>query len=58
VPFLPADLEASLNAAACHRTQVSPEMLQRIRASQSRVLNGTVAFIPANLTTRGDDLFR
>jgi hypothetical protein len=33
-------------------------MLQRIRASQGRVLNGAVAFIPANLTTRGNDLFR
>ena len=58
VPFSPDDLEASLKAAACHRTQVSPEMLQRLRASQSRVLNGSIAFIPANLTTRGDDLFR
>lgn len=58
VPFTRADLDASLNAAACHRTQVSPEMLQRIRASQERVLNGAVAFIPADLTTRGNDLFR
>jgi LmbE family N-acetylglucosaminyl deacetylase len=58
VPFTRADLEASLNAAACHHTQIAPEMLQRIRDSQERVLNGAVAFIPANMTTRSDDLFR
>ena len=57
VPVTPADVEASLTSAACHRTQVSPEMLQRIRAAQARMLNGVVAFIPASPAHQGTDLF-
>jgi len=58
VPFTPADLDASLNALACHHTQMSPEAVQRIRAGSARVWNGKVAFVPASLATKGDDLFR
>ncbi len=58
VPFTPADLEASLTSAACHRTQTAPEMLQRLRAAQARILNGAVAFIPASSAHQGNDLFR
>jgi len=58
VPFTPADLEASLNALACHHSQMSPEAVQRIRAGSARVWNGKVAFVPASLATKGDDLFR
>jgi LmbE family N-acetylglucosaminyl deacetylase len=58
VPFTPADLEAALKSASCHRTQVTPEMLERLRTSQGRVLNGMVAFIPASAAHQGDDLFR
>ncbi len=58
VRFTPADLAAAQKSMACHRTQYTPEMLQRVVQGQERVLNGEVAFIPANLATRGDDLFR
>jgi LmbE family N-acetylglucosaminyl deacetylase len=58
VPFTPADLDASLKAMACHRTQVSPEMLQRFRAGIGGVLMGKVAFIPATPGLEGSDLFR
>jgi LmbE family N-acetylglucosaminyl deacetylase len=58
VRFTPPDLAAAQKSMACHRTQFTPEMLQRVIQGQERVLNGEVAFIPANLATRSDDLFR
>jgi len=58
VRFTPADLEAAQRGMACHRSQFTAETLQRLLPAQGRVLNGQVAFIPANLTTQGDDLFR
>jgi LmbE family N-acetylglucosaminyl deacetylase len=58
VPFTPADLDAALKATACHRSQVAPEMLQRIQAGMAGVLKGEVAFIPVNPEFRGNDLFR
>src|SRR5688572_19607279 len=58
VPFTPADLDASQKSMACHRSQYTPETLQRMLPAQARVLNGKIAFIPASTTTSGDDLFR
>ena len=58
VHFTPADLEAALKAMACHRSQFTPEMLQRMRPALERAWNGAIAFIPASLATKGDDLFR
>ena len=58
VPFSPADLDASLKATACHRTQIAPEMLQRMQARIGGVLKGAVAFIPASPGLQGNDLFR
>jgi len=58
VRFTPADLEAAQRGMACHRSQFTAETLQRLLPAQGRVLNGQIAFIPANLTTQGDDLFR
>jgi LmbE family N-acetylglucosaminyl deacetylase len=58
VPFTPADLEAARKGMACHRSQFTAEMLQRVMPAQERAWNGEVAFIPAGLAMRGDDLFR
>ncbi|MGH7711932.1 MAG: hypothetical protein ACREOG_11650 [Gemmatimonadaceae bacterium] len=58
VPFTPADLEASQKSMACHRSQFTPETLQRLLPEQRRVLNGKIAFIPASSAASGDDLFR
>ena len=58
VRFAPADAEAALKAMACHRSQFTPEMMQRVRPAMDRVWNGAMAFIPASLATKGDDLFR
>jgi LmbE family N-acetylglucosaminyl deacetylase len=58
VPFTPADLEAAKMAMACHRSQFSPEVLQRLQPELGRLWNGRIAFIPASPSMRGDDLFR
>jgi LmbE family N-acetylglucosaminyl deacetylase len=58
VHFAPADGEAALKAMACHRSQFTPEMMQRVRPAMDRVWNGVLAFIPASLATKSDDLFR
>jgi LmbE family N-acetylglucosaminyl deacetylase len=58
VRFTPPDLAAAQKSMACHRTQFTPEMLQRIVQMQERMAYNEVAFIPANLMTRGDNLFR
>jgi LmbE family N-acetylglucosaminyl deacetylase len=58
VPFTPADLEAAKQAMACHRSQFSPEMLQRLVPELGRLWNGTIAFIPDSSSMSGDDLFQ
>ena len=58
VAFTPADLEAAQRSTVCHRSQFTPATLQRILPEQGRILNGTVAFVPAFAGASGDDLFR
>jgi LmbE family N-acetylglucosaminyl deacetylase len=58
VRFTPADLELAFKATDCHRSQFTPELSQRMRPVFERAWNGAVAFIPAGLATKGDDLFR
>ena len=58
VPFTLADLEAAKKAMACHRSQFSPEVLQRLVPELGRLWNGKIAFIPGSSSMTGDDLFR
>ena len=58
VPFTPGDLEAAQKAMACHRSQFSPETLQRLLPEQKRVWNGKVRFIPGSAAMSGDDLYK
>jgi LmbE family N-acetylglucosaminyl deacetylase len=58
VPFTPQDLEAAQKAMACHRSQFTPELLQRLLPEHGRVWQGKVAFVPAFMSTSDDDLFR
>jgi LmbE family N-acetylglucosaminyl deacetylase len=57
VAFTAADLEASGRAMACHRTQYSNDVVQRILEMQRRVLNGTLALVPF-AADAGTDLFQ
>jgi LmbE family N-acetylglucosaminyl deacetylase len=58
VPFAPADLDAAVQAMACHKTQFGAEVMQRFLLARDRVWNGTVSFVPASPSLSGDDLFR
>ena len=58
VPFTPKDLDATRPAMKCHRTQFTPEVVQRVSPVMARAWNGAIALIPAFPTTGGTDLFR
>jgi hypothetical protein len=57
VPFAPEDLDAATKAMACHKSQFTPELLQRLLPERNRIWNGVIAFVPASPTVRGNDLF-
>ena len=58
LPFTPPDLDAAVQAMACHKTQFSAEVMQRFLPARDRVWNGAVAFVPASPALSGDDLFK
>ena len=58
VPFTPPDLDAAQRAMACHRSQFTPEVLQRVFPAQARAWNGSIALIPGLAAAGGTDLFR
>lgn len=58
VPFAPEDFDASTRAMECHRTQYTPEVVQRVLPVMRRVLNGSVALIPAFAAAPAADLLR
>ena len=58
VPITDADLQAAGKALACHHSQFTPELVQRVLPAMPRVWNGAVRFIPASPAVSGDDLFR
>jgi LmbE family N-acetylglucosaminyl deacetylase len=58
VSFTPPDLDAAQRAMSCHRSQFTPEVLQRVLPAQAKVWNGTIALVPASATAGGTDLFR
>ena len=58
VPFTPADLEVARRSMACHRTQYTEEILQRVFPVMASVWKGAVPLAPAFSTAPGTDLFR
>ena len=57
VPFTPPDADAAVRSMACHKTQYSPEVVERISGVAKRVLNGVLPLAPAFPADAGDDLF-
>jgi len=57
VPFTPADFEAAQRSMACHRTQYSDEVLQRVTEASRKEWNGVLPMIPLLPSTAGNDLF-
>ena len=58
IAFTPADLEAAQRAMACHKSQMTPEALQRVIPAQARYWNGRVPLAPAFSAMGGTDLFQ
>jgi len=58
IPFAPEDLQASERSMACHRSQFTAEVVQRVLPATARAWNGAIPLIPAFATPPGTDLFR
>jgi LmbE family N-acetylglucosaminyl deacetylase len=58
VAFAPPDLEAAKRSMTCHRSQFSPELIERMFPLQARSWNGSVTFAPAYPAHAGQDLLK
>jgi len=58
VPFAPEDLQVMERSMACHRSQFTPEVVQRVLPAMVRAWDGAIPLIPAFPTPSGTDLFR
>ncbi len=58
VPFSTADFEASRRSMACHKTQYSDEIVQRVSEASRTFLQGELALAPLFTTAGATDLFR
>ena len=47
VPFAPEDLDAAKRSMACHRTQFTLEVVERVVSAAARAWNNAIPFIPA-----------
>jgi LmbE family N-acetylglucosaminyl deacetylase len=58
VPFSAEDLQAAGRSMACHKSQFTPDVVQRVQSAAARIWNGAIPFIPAYPTAPITDLFR
>ena len=58
VPFSTEDFEASRRSMACHKTQFSDDIVQRVSEAQRGALNGELPLAPLFPTAAATDLFR
>ena len=57
VPFAPEDLEAARRAMTCHRSQFTPEVVERVFPASSKAWNGSISLVPAFGSAAATDLF-
>ena len=57
VPFTPEDLEAARRSMPCHRSQFTPEVVQRVFPAAAKSWNGAVPLVPAFDGASATDLF-
>jgi hypothetical protein len=57
VAFAAEDLQAAERAMACHRSQFTAELIQRVLPTYVAAWNGAIPFVPAFPTGGGTDLF-
>jgi len=58
VPFAPADLEAARRSMACHKTQYSDEVVQRVVDAMRDYLQGEILLSPMIPQAAAKDLFQ
>ncbi len=58
VPFSTVDLDASRRSMACHKTQYSDDVVQRVSEAMRGALKGELPFAPSFTTAGTTDLFR
>jgi LmbE family N-acetylglucosaminyl deacetylase len=58
VPFSPEDLQAAVRSMACHKSQFTDEVVQRVTPGFARVWNGAIPLVPAFPTGPITDLFK
>ena len=57
VSFTPSDFDAAQRSMACHRTQYSDEVVQRITEAARKEWNGVLPMVPLLPSAAGNDLF-
>ena len=57
VSFAPEDLVSAKRSMACHRTQFTPEVIERVTAATARAWNNVIPLVPAFPAAAGTGLF-
>jgi LmbE family N-acetylglucosaminyl deacetylase len=58
VSFAPEDLEAAKRSMACHRTQFTPEVVERVVTASAAAWSHAIPLVPAVPMAPGTDLFQ
>jgi len=58
IPFAPEDLAAAQRSMACHRTQFTPEVIERVMAASTAAWSGAIPLSPAFLGAGATDVFK
>ena len=56
--FAPDDLASAKRSMACHRTQFTPEVVERVTSAAARVWNNAIPLIPAFPAAATTELFK
>jgi len=58
VPFAPEDFAAAKRSMACHRTQFTPAVIERVTSAAASAWAGAIPLIPTSSGASATDLFR
>jgi LmbE family N-acetylglucosaminyl deacetylase len=58
VSFAPEDLDAAKRSMACHRTQFTPEVVERVVTASAVAWRNVIPLVPAVPAAPGNDLFQ
>lgn len=58
IAFTPADMAAARRSMACHRSQFTPDVVERVTAAAEAAWNGAIPLVPAFPTAGETDLFQ